>query len=103
MPHRDINNVDVGWFREALIFVMTILGVAASYAYKVLNGEKFSMRTFILQAIVAIFAGALVFLAASYYQWVPELAGGMAGFAGWSGAELIKTIEKRILKRISND
>lgn len=101
MPHRDPNNYS--WFREVLILLMTILGVAASYAYKVLNGEKFSWRTFILQAIVAVFAGAIVFLASSYYEWVPEIAGGAAGFAGWSGAELIKTIEKRFLRKVSGE
>ena len=92
MPYKDPHNLN--WFRELLILLMTMLGVAASYAYKVLNGEKFSWRTFCLQAIVAVFAGAIVFLASSYYQWVPEIAGGAAGFAGWSGAELIKTLER---------
>ncbi|WP_368877291.1 holin [Providencia vermicola] len=76
MPHRDPNNYS--WFREVLILLMTMLGVAASYAYKVLNGERFSWRTFILQAIVAV-------------------------FAGWSGAELIKTIEKRFLRKVSGE
>ncbi|HFK8542822.1 TPA: phage holin family protein [Proteus mirabilis] len=101
MPHKDPNNYS--WFREVLVLLMTMLGVAANYAYKVLNGEKFSWRTFILQAIVAVFAGAIVFLASSYYEWVPELAGGIAGLAGWSGAELIKTLEKRFLRKVSGE
>ena len=101
MPYKDPHNLN--WFRELLILLMTMLGVAASYAYKVLNGEKFSWRTFFLQAIVAVFAGAIVFLASSYYQWVPEIAGGAAGFAGWSGAELIKTLEKRLLRKASGE
>lgn len=93
----------MGWFREMLIVFMTAIGVVASYSYKVLNGEVFSWRTLFLQAIVAAFAGSLVYLASSYYQWAPEVAGGLAGFAGWSGAELIKTIEKRILRKLTND
>lgn len=101
MPHRDPNNYS--WFRELLILLMTMLGVAASYAYKVLNGERFSWRIFILQAIVAVFAGSMVFLASSYYQWVTEIAGGAAGFAGWSGAEFIKVLEKRLMRRVSNE
>ena len=45
----------------------------------------------------------MVYLASSYYEWVPELAGGIAGLAGWSGAELIKTLEKRFLRKVSGE
>ncbi|AKJ41471.1 phage holin family protein [Pragia fontium] len=83
-----------------LVLVMTLLGAIASYAYRILNGEEFRWSILLLQATVAIFAGALVLLAASYYHWAAELAGGIAGLAGWSGAEFIKILEKRFLKRI---
>lgn len=90
------------WLRGMMTILMTAMGLSASSAYKVLNGEEFTIRTFILQALVAAFAGALVYLTASYYSWEPEIAGSFAGFAGWSGAEIIKTIEKRILRKISD-
>lgn len=101
MPYKDPGNYN--WLVGMLISIMTLLGTAASCAYKVLNGEKISWGFFFLQVIVSIFAGAMVYLASSYYQWVPELAGGIAGLAGWSGAELIKTFEKRLLRKVSDD
>lgn len=100
MPN-DPNNY--GWFSSLLIVIMTLLGTAASCAYKALNGEVISWGVFFLQMVVSVFAGALVFLAASYYAWVPELSGGIAGLAGWSGAEFIKALEKRIKRKIDND
>ncbi|MEY8501355.1 phage holin family protein [Proteus faecis] len=101
MPYKDPNNYN--WLVGVLISVMTLLGTAASCAYKALNGEHISWGVFFLQVIVSIFAGAMVYLASSYYEWVPELAGGIAGLAGWSGAELIKTLEKRFLRKVSGE
>lgn len=86
-------------FSHVLVLVMTLLGAVASYAYRILNGEKFRWSILLLQAIVAIFAGSLVLLAANYYHWAAEFGGGIAGLAGWSGAEFIKTLEKRFLKQ----
>ncbi len=86
-----------------LIFIMTILGATASYAYRILKGEEFRWSILFLQAIVAVFAGALVMLTASYYSWAAEAAGGISGLAGWSGAEFIKTLEKRFLSRIKGE
>lgn len=90
-------------FSYLLVLVMTLLGAIASYAYRILNGEEFRWSILFLQAVVAIFAGALVLLAASYHNWAAEFAGGVAGFSGWSGAEFIKTLEKRFLKRIEGE
>lgn len=101
MPYKDPNNYN--WLVGVLITMMTMLGTSASCAYKALNGEKISWGFFFLQAIVSIFAGALVFLASSYYHWAPELAGGIAGLAGWSGAEFIKVIEKKVLRKVSDE
>ena len=101
MPYKDPDSYN--WIVAAFISVMAFLGTAASCAYKALNGERISWGSFLLQAVVSVFAGAMVFLASSYYEWVPELAGGMAGLAGWSGAELIKTLEKRLLRKVSDE
>lgn len=38
-------------------------------------------------------------LAASYFDWDFELAGAIAGLAGWSGAALIKVFEEQLLKK----
>lgn len=85
------------------IIVMATLGTIANYAYKVLMGEKFSWISFFLQAFISIFAGALVLMAALYYEWRPELAGGISGLAGWSGASLVKTLEKRLLNKVGGE
>lgn len=90
-------------FSHFIVLLMTLLGAIASYAYRILNGEEFRWSILCLQAIVAIFAGALVLLTANYYHWAAEFAGGIAGLAGWSGAEFIKTLEKRFLRRINGD
>lgn len=91
------------WAREILILVMILLGSIASYAYKMINGEKFSFWMLISQILVSIFAGAFVYLAAIYYQWSTEYAGGVAGIAGWSGAEFVKLIEKKLRRKIDDE
>lgn len=83
-----------------LVFLMTLLGTCASYAYKVLAGERFHWQILLLQAFVSVFAGSLVLMAAIYYGWAPELAGGISGLAGWSGAGFIKAMEKRLFRQL---
>ncbi len=56
-------------FSHVLVLVMTLLGAVASYAYRILNGEKFRWSILLLQAIAAIFAGSLVLLAANLQGW----------------------------------
>ncbi|EQC1055111.1 MULTISPECIES: phage holin family protein [Providencia] len=101
MPYKD--PFSYSWARELLIVIMTLLGSIASYAYKIINGEKFSLWMFIAQALVSVFAGSFVFLAASYFQWAPEYAGGIAGIAGWSGAEFVKTIERKFKRKLGDE
>ncbi|CFQ69974.1 MULTISPECIES: phage holin family protein [Yersinia] len=84
-----------------LVLLMTTLGTIANYAWRVINGEKFRWSFFILKFFISIFAGALVLLAASSLNWTAELAGGVAGLSGWSGASAIRAIEGRFLKRIA--
>ncbi|MBK5143367.1 phage holin family protein [Budviciaceae bacterium BWR-B9] len=101
MPIKEPENFSL--FSYLLVLIMTLLGAIASYAYRILNGEPFRWSILFLQAIVAIFAGALVLLAANYYHWAAEFAGGIAGLSGWSGAEFIKTLEKRFLTRVNGE
>lgn len=96
MPMKELQSYNV----ISHVLVLTLLGAVASYAYRILNGEEFRWSILFLQAIVAVFTGAMVLLAASYYHWAAEFAGGAAGLAGWSGAEFIKLLEKRFLKRL---
>ncbi|CNJ00080.1 Uncharacterised protein [Yersinia frederiksenii] len=91
---------DVGVWSTFLAILMTSLGALASYAYKVLSGEKFSWRTLALQVFVSAFAGALMYLAATHYQWPPEIIGMVCGLAGWSGSSLIKALEAKLLGRV---
>ncbi|WP_459175753.1 phage holin family protein [Ewingella americana] len=86
-----------------LVFIMTMLGTIANYAWRIMNGEQFRWSFFLLKMAISIFAGALVLLFASYSSWAAEIAGGFAGLAGWSGAEAIRIIEKRFLKRLGED
>ncbi|WP_179038248.1 phage holin family protein [Limnobaculum xujianqingii] len=90
------------WKNETTLIaaLMTLFGAMASYAHRVLNGQEFSFKTLTLQVLISIFAGAMVVLAANYYKWDPEVAGGVAGVAGWAGAELIKVLEKILINRI---
>nr|WP_115065731.1 phage holin family protein [Proteus penneri] len=98
MPYKDPNNYT---FIGVLITLMTFLGNAASFAYRILKGEKVRLGIFFAQLVIAIFAGSLVLLGASYYQWSPEFAGAIAGMAGWSGAESIKLVEFILRQYIS--
>lgn len=83
-----------------LVLLMSLLGALASYANRVLAGEQFRWTTLVLQAIVSIFAGSLVVMIAVLFDWEPELAGGISGLAGWSGAGFIKALEERLLSRV---
>ena len=97
MPIKEPDNIN--WYVVVYLFFVTLLGSLASYCYHVINGNKFNLMILIAQIFISIFAGALVVLAASYFNWQFELAGGIAGLAGWSGATLIKALEERLLKK----
>ena len=97
MPIKDPDNIK--WTVIVYLFLVTTLGSLASYCYHILNGDKFRIGTLISQIFISTFAGALVVLAASFFNWEFELAGGVAGLAGWSGANLIKALEERLIKK----
>ncbi|HIE0659271.1 phage holin family protein [Providencia rettgeri] len=101
MPYKDPNNIN--WLTIMLVGFMTILGSIASYANKLLKGETFRFWVLIAQVIVSVFAGALVLLASSYYMWQPEIAGGIAGMAGWSGAAVVGALERQLIKKVENE
>ncbi|EMU6896032.1 phage holin family protein [Serratia bockelmannii] len=82
---------------------MTLLGAIASYSFKVLSGEVFSWRTLLLQLFVSIFAGLTMVMIALHYEWPSEVMGGACGLAGWSGASLIKALERRFLIKASGE
>lgn len=84
-----------------IVFIMTTLGTIANYAWRVINGEQFRWSFLLLKFAISIFAGSLVLLFASHMSWAAEIAGGIAGLAGWSGAEAVRVIESRFLKRLS--
>lgn len=97
MPIKDPNNIN--WTVIVYLFFVTLLGSIASYSYHILNGNKFRLGTLVGQIFVSTFAGSLVVFCASFFSWDFELAGGVAGLAGWSGATLIKALEERLLKK----
>ncbi|MCS3602725.1 hypothetical protein M2371_001934 [Buttiauxella sp. BIGb0471] len=91
------NNPDL--FALILAFLMTLLGAMAGYAYRVINGARFSWVMLALQLIVSLFAGALMMLTAMHYLWPVEITGAICGMAGWSGSTLIKALEARFLNK----
>lgn len=96
-----IKNPDnVNWFVVIVLYVITLLGSLASYSYEILNGKQFLLWTLIAQIFISIFAGTLVIFIASYFNWEFEFAGGAAGLAGWSGANLVKILEDKFLKKL---
>lgn len=101
MPIKDPDNVN--WYVVIYLFIITALGSLANYFYNVLKGNKFRIGILIAQMLISAFTGALAILAASYFDWRFELAGGIAGLAGWSGATLIKTLEEKLIKHTKGD
>lgn len=96
-----IKNPDnVNWLVVIVLYVITLLGSLASYSYEILNGKQFLLWTLIAQIFISIFAGTLVIFIASYFNWEFEFAGGVAGLAGWSGANLVKILEDKFLKKL---
>lgn len=100
MPYKSDPGL-LSYIGSAIAFGMTLMGCLAAYAYKVINGEKFSWRTLSLQLIVSIFAGFMMMLIAKNYAWPQEITGAICGMAGWSGSSLIKALEARFLNRAS--
>ncbi|EOD8959577.1 phage holin family protein [Providencia stuartii] len=99
--YKDPNNIN--WLTIILVCFMAFFGGIASYANKFLKGEPFRFWIMIAQIMVSMFAGALVLLAASYYSWQLEIAGGAAGLAGWSGTAVVSALEKRFIKKVENE
>lgn len=97
MPIKDPENIRS--YAVIYLFILTIFGSIASYSYHLINGEKFRISVLICQILVSAFAGTLVVLGASFFNWPFELAGGVAGLSGWSGATLIKALEERLMKK----
>jgi len=64
-----------------------------------MNGDKFRIGTLLAQIFISTFSGALVVLFASFFSWDFELARGVAGLVGWSGATLSKVLEERLIKK----
>lgn len=98
MPLKNPDNIN--WYAIVYLFFLTLLGALASYCYHIMNGDKFRIGTLIAQIFISTFSGSLVVLGASLFSWDFELAGGIAGLAGWSGATLIKTLEERLIKKV---
>lgn len=99
MPIKDPDNVN--WAVVAYLLVTTLLGSLASYAYRLINGDHFQLWSLLAQMLVSVFAGALIFFIASYFNLEFEIAGGLSGLAGWSGATLIKALEDRMVRKAS--
>lgn len=81
---------------------MTLFGTIASYAYKLLGGDKFSWRTLCLQIIVSMFAGLLMILLTSYWGWPLELMGCLCGLSGWAGPKFVMILENKFLEKASS-
>ncbi|WRQ11930.1 holin family protein [Serratia phage vB_SlqS_ZDD2] len=94
---------DLDFGKISLGILMTVLGYAASYSYKLMSGEEFSIKSFIARLIVAMFAGLLTLLYGNYKGWDPEFIGITCGMAGWMGAGLIKLIESVIKQRLGGN
>ncbi|CAG9426026.1 phage holin family protein [Providencia alcalifaciens] len=101
MSYKEPDNINL--LTVMLVGLMTLLGSIASYANKVLKGEPFRLGLFIAQVIISMFAGSMVLLAASYFAWQPEIAGGVAGMAGWTGAAGVSALEKRFLRKVADE
>ena len=101
MPIKNPDNIN--WFVAFLLLTMTLIGSLASYAYQLLNGHRFNLFVLLAQIIISIFSGLIMYLSASGLDLDFELAGGLCGLAGWSGAELIKALEKRFIRRIFHE
>lgn len=99
MSIKDPENIN--WAVVFYLLIVTTLGSIAGYAYRVSKGDKFNLWSLIAQMLISIFAGALIFFVSSYFGWEFEIAGGLSGLAGWSGATFIKALEDRLVRKAS--
>jgi hypothetical protein len=101
MPIKDPDNVN--WTVVIYLFIITSLGSLSNYCHHLLNGDRFNIWGLIARIFISTFAGVLVALTASYFNWEFEFAGGVAGVAGWSGTVLIKALENKLTRKVKGD
>lgn len=95
MPERLITDHYVA----ALAMFAAIWGGLVSYARRVLSGERYSTFAAGAHILTAGFAGLLAALACLHADVPVYLAGVISGIAGHMGAEFIKIIELRFIRK----
>lgn len=84
----------------AHLCLIALLAACAKISYQTLNGTPFKFSMFLALFMVAIFAA---FLAGSVTPITFEYRDGVIGIAAWSGSELVRAIEARLLARVSRE
>ncbi len=95
MPERLITDHYVA----ALAMIAAIWGGVVSYSRRILSGEHFSAFAAGAHILTAGFAGLLAALACLHADVPVYLAGIISGIAGHMGAEFIKILELRFIKK----
>ena len=82
-----------------LAMFAAIWGGLVSYFSRIQSGEKHSVLTASAHIATSGFAGFLAWLACAGAEVPPAMTGIVCGLAGHMGAEFIKIIELRFLKK----
>lgn len=80
--------------------LIALLAACARVSYQTLNGTPFRFSTFLALLMVAVFAA---FLAGSVMPLTFEYRDGVVGVAAWSGAELVRALEAKLLARVNKE
>lgn len=84
----------------AHLCLIALLASCAKISYQTLNGKPFKFSMFLALLMVAIFAA---FLAGSVTPIGYEYRDGIIGVAAWSGSELVRAIEARLIARVNKE
>jgi len=96
MPERLLTS---DYYVATLAMIAAIWGGIVSYSRRILSGERYSTFAAGAHILTAGFAGLLAALGCLHADVPVYLAGVISGIAGHMGAEFIKILELRFIKK----
>ena len=99
MPERLLTG-QVEWLHIWLATLTAMWGGLVSYFRQILAGEQHSWAKVFIHLSMSGFAGLICLLGCLHFNVPVYLTGILAGLAGHMGAEFIKIVERRFLKRL---
>jgi hypothetical protein len=90
------NNLD-----RFFIYCYAILIAILGGVIRVLTeSDKYSVKTFIVEGIIAAFSGIIMFHLIAEFNFNPQITSSLCGIAGFSGREFVYILKKKFAIKI---